>query len=258
MYRIHIVLILLALTINQSNSFKLQTRILNGIDSFRGQFPFFAHLYIYSAENIEKCGGSLISSEWLLTAAHCLENFEYVDVSLGFLHHGAYWRRDRLEFYVTKRDVHLHPDYHTDSIFHDIALIHLPEPVIFSSIIQPIKLSNVALPQEADVIVIGNSVRENAFIQYAPMTTCSKDECLQTYPMLENSKSIFCAKNLEDRSIVLGDSGSPVIRQDDGSLVAISSFILDGYRKGKPQGFTTIFGYRKWINRIVGFNLTEN
>lgn len=254
MRRIHIVFVLFGLITGHSNSFKLQTRILNGISSSRGQFPFFAHLFIVSADDVEKCGGSLITAEWIITAAHCLEDFEYVDVSLGFLHNGPYWRKDRLEFYITKSDVHLHPDYRSDSIFHDIALVHLPEPATFSPTIQPIKLSNVVLPEVADVIVIGNSAIENSAVQYTPMTTCSSEECLQIFPMLENSKSIFCARNSDGRSIASGDSGSPVLK-DDGTLVAISSFIRDDYKNNTPQGFTKVFAYHKWINRVVGYNL---
>lgn len=260
MKKIKSFLTVLALLSGYSESYKIKSRIINGISSDRGQFPFFAQFYISHEDEIEKCGGCLISDRWLLTAAHCLENFDYIDVSLGYLHHGAYWQRDRLEFYITKESVHLHPGYDSDSISHDIALVHLPEPVEFSQTIRSIKLSNVELSERTDVIVIGNGVTQSAgssYINFAPMITCTDEERVQTFPILKNSTNVFCAKNADDRSIVIGDSGSPVILRDDNSLVAISSFIQSDFDTSVPQAFTNIFQYREWINDVVGYNLAN-
>jgi secreted trypsin-like serine protease len=43
-------------------------RITNGIVAAPGQFPWQVALII---DNMYFCGGSLISSKWILTAAHC-------------------------------------------------------------------------------------------------------------------------------------------------------------------------------------------
>jgi secreted trypsin-like serine protease len=43
-------------------------RITNGNTAARAQFPWQAALII---DNQWFCGGSLISSQWVLTAAHC-------------------------------------------------------------------------------------------------------------------------------------------------------------------------------------------
>jgi secreted trypsin-like serine protease len=43
-------------------------RIVGGMDAIRAQYPWQVAIVIDSAYF---CGGSLISSEWVLTAAHC-------------------------------------------------------------------------------------------------------------------------------------------------------------------------------------------
>jgi secreted trypsin-like serine protease len=43
-------------------------RITNGIVASRGQFPWQVGLTI---DNTWFCGGSVISNDWVLTAAHC-------------------------------------------------------------------------------------------------------------------------------------------------------------------------------------------
>lgn len=49
-------------------------RILGGLEAEPGQFPWQVLLVIqYYEWGILGCGGSLISDQWVITAAHCVD-----------------------------------------------------------------------------------------------------------------------------------------------------------------------------------------
>lgn len=49
-----------------------ETRISKGKDAKLGQFPYQVLLHLKNSEGKTfRCGGSIISPNWILTAAHC-------------------------------------------------------------------------------------------------------------------------------------------------------------------------------------------
>lgn len=64
-------------------AFDLQPRIINGDPARTGQFPYFASFVITRQRFLMDCGATLISNEWLLTAAHCLDKADSLVARLG-------------------------------------------------------------------------------------------------------------------------------------------------------------------------------
>ena len=48
--------------------------IYDGKNAYRGQFPWLGKIEVFFTSSSLTCGATLISDQWIVTAAHCLEN----------------------------------------------------------------------------------------------------------------------------------------------------------------------------------------
>uniref|UniRef100_A0A182P8Z8 Peptidase S1 domain-containing protein n=1 Tax=Anopheles epiroticus TaxID=199890 RepID=A0A182P8Z8_9DIPT len=112
--------------------------IAGGQQADYGEFPHQAVLGYWKVDNPIQykfhCGGTLISEQHVLTAAHCVSPVQPVVVRLG-----EYDIRtpsdDELELWVER--VLEHPKYATRRPYYDIALIRLERPVQLTKLIRP-------------------------------------------------------------------------------------------------------------------------
>ena len=59
------------------------TRITGGSESPPHKYPWMASLFMKQGANTYFCGGTLLTNEWILTAGHCVDGFDGIDVFLG-------------------------------------------------------------------------------------------------------------------------------------------------------------------------------
>lgn len=207
-----------------TNTLRIKPRIVNGFSSEAGQFPFFVFIGLVmndtesgipeSELSVRSCGGSILNEQWILTAAHCLVDVHKMAIYFGSSKLEDSNEKTRIIIVVDPKNVYLHPQFYRPSLYNDIALIRLDEPITFSEFIQPIKLADNSETDLIDsrVIAIGNGYMSETdeiapILQWAPLTVISLNACRQIFPFVGSRTSVFCAGNLDEKSVCRGDSG---------------------------------------------------
>jgi secreted trypsin-like serine protease len=120
-------------------------KIVGGVPAAKGAYPFQVALFTTAnGKNGMMCGGSLITTKWVLTAAHCITKIaendapypaSMINVFAGGL---AFGEGD----HIRAAKVIIHPKYTSRGLIaNDIALIELERPVNESSGAKPITLA---------------------------------------------------------------------------------------------------------------------
>ncbi len=118
------------------------TRIVGGETASAATWSWAVSLNI---ANTYLCGGSIISSSWVITAAHCVNG---VKASTITVYAGSNLRWSGTQSRVASQVI-VHPDYNTDTYVNDIALLKLATPLIMTD---PF-VSQICLPSVSSTVL---------------------------------------------------------------------------------------------------------
>ncbi|XP_037951660.1 serine protease snake-like isoform X2 [Teleopsis dalmanni] len=238
--------------------------ILSGSKTEHMEFPYMAALGWKSNVNNStdyKCGGVLISAQFVLSAAHCTD-FNGDEPSIVVLG-GVNLSEDNYTEYKIV-EVISHPLYDPEFSYNDIALLKIEKEKSFR---YPIAcLSSSAIDVETVTVIGYGNTRfagnQSSHLLKANLSIISNKDCQHFYIDEDNlPKGIvdqqICAKDPENkRDACQGDSGGPLIAKVKGRIrirpYAIGLASVGHGCGGQPPGvYIRLSEYFDWIESIV-------
>ncbi|XP_030043997.1 serine protease 55-like [Microcaecilia unicolor] len=236
---------------NTSRSF-YQSRIVGGSEALPGEWPWTVSIQdLYT----HICGGSILNTWWILTAAHCFPGYStyYMRVEVGVT---SIHQRKEL---IRVKTAFSYPLFNFDDFGYDIGLLLLMEPIQFNVLKRPICLPPAGELEYDDwksCYAVGwgtvdyNSYKAETKLRKAPVFLIKFKTCKDWYEHL--SWNMLCAGHEEGGpSTCKGDSGGPLVCNyvKDGLWyeVGIASWSFGCGEKRQPGVYTLVSKYLNWI-----------
>ncbi|XP_069831575.1 coagulation factor IX-like [Dendropsophus ebraccatus] len=242
----------------QSEDISENDRIVGGMRCELGQCPW--QVNIRTSRGVDFCGGSLISQRWVVSAAHCFEGIDPHHVTIGDYDK---YQRDQDEQKIAVLKVFSYPYYLGEHYDHDIALLYLRSPAIFSDYTRPICLPSPGLgrllTQEGEIGQVSGwgatryKGRGSRFLLKVRLPIVSQDTCMASTEFVLTG-NMFCAGyNIEAKDSCKGDSGGPfaVLYRNTWYLVGVVSWGEECAQEGKYGVYTRVSNYISWIKDTI-------
>uniref|UniRef100_A0A4W3GVC7 Neurotrypsin n=1 Tax=Callorhinchus milii TaxID=7868 RepID=A0A4W3GVC7_CALMI len=246
-----------------------QKRIIGGKNSLRGGWPWQAAIRLRASHRDGRllCGATLISSCWVLTAAHCFKRYgnntkNYV-VRLGDYHTLV---PEEYEEDVEVKSIIIHKDYKPDANDYDIALVKLEGQLNrcakFNAHVLPACLPHRrerAKKVASNCYITGWGDTGRAYsktLQQAAIPLLPKRLCEDRYKNRFTGR-MLCAGNLLDHKRVdscQGDSGGPLMCERPGGHWVVFGVTSWGHGcgvKDTPGVYTRVSAFVPWIKRVT-------
>uniref|UniRef100_A0A8C8SC69 Peptidase S1 domain-containing protein n=1 Tax=Pelusios castaneus TaxID=367368 RepID=A0A8C8SC69_9SAUR len=246
---------------------KISGRIVGGGDAPRSRWPWQVSIQLNGHHH---CGGSLISSQWVVSAAHCFDFSSLVSsyrVNLGE-YQLSYPSPCRVSSLVSQ--IIIHPHYNGTRSAADIALMQLTDPVQYIDDIRPICWpgSSDSFPDNLTCWVTGSSTLippplpvslpppktlQEVQVQLIDTAACNALYNIDPDPKIGRDPvkpNMICAGDAKGhKDSCKGDSGGPLTCDSNGTwfLLGIVSWGDGCGQPNRPGVYIRTVPYGEWI-----------
>ncbi|XP_037675272.1 kallikrein-1 [Choloepus didactylus] len=218
----------------------IQSRIVGGWECKEHSQPWQVAVYHFTRF---QCGGVLVHPQWVLTAAHCVND----NYQLWLGRHNLFEEESTAQFVLVSKSFP-HPQFNMsllqnhsrlpgEDYSHDLMLLRLQEPAKITEAVQVLDLPSTEPELGSTCITSGwGSIQPEHFtypdeLQCVDLELLPNDKCAKSHPQ-KVTEFMLCAGHLAGgKDTCVGDSGGPLIC--DGVLQGITSW--GHYPCGSPQ-----------------------
>ncbi|KAG7379734.1 hypothetical protein PHYPSEUDO_008228 [Phytophthora pseudosyringae] len=224
-----------------------EDRIYGGSEADASKYPYIVSLRQDEAGGSTYCGGTLIASQYVVTAAHCVKTDEgTIYASIGSAFGSGSGDGQQIKVIEGFR----HPMYNKSEHLYDVGVLKLEQEVSTDTI-------NLCAADGSDnevgtvATVRGWGLTENGsqslVLEEVNVEIVSNAECNKEYSD-RITEGMMCAGQGDGRDTCNGDSGGPLIEND--VLIGIVSW---GGKCGVNAGVYTRISYvLDYVNDVVG------
>ncbi|XP_034179162.1 trypsin-like serine protease domain-containing protein masquerade isoform X1 [Osmia lignaria lignaria] len=253
----------------QARNLNRGARVVGGEDADANEWCW--QVALINSLNQYLCGGALIGTQWVLTAAHCVTNIVrsgdaiYVrvgdhDLTRKYGSPGAQTLRVATTY--------IHHNHNSQTLDNDIALLKLHGQAELKD-----GVCLVCLPARGVSHTAGKRCTVTGYgymgeagpiplrVREAEIPIVSDAECIRkvnavTEKIFILPASSFCAGGEQGNDACQGDGGGPLVCQDDGfyELAGLVSWGFGCGRLDVPGVYVKVSAFIGWINQIISVN----
>ncbi|XP_036446363.1 transmembrane protease serine 9-like [Colossoma macropomum] len=242
----------------------LNTKIVGGQDASPGSWPWQVSLQVSGSHF---CGGSLINSNWVLTAAHCFASITAPQATV-YLGDQSLSTQGSNPNVVTRSVLQAikHPSYSSSTNDNDLALLQLNSSVTFTPYITPVCLAAAGSTFFNGTLTwvtgwgntaSGVSLASPKTLQEVQVPVVGNRKCNCLYGDGTITDNMMCAGLLAGgKDSCQGDSGGPLVSKQGGVWVqaGIVSFGYSCALPNYPGVYTRVSQYQDWVNQQITSN----
>jgi len=234
------------------------SRVVGGDNAKKGAWPW----QILMLKNGRAgCGGSLISNQWVVTAAHCVAR----DVNYPSRFKVRVGEHDRNKKEGTEEDIQVerviaHEGWNPRTLDYDIALFKLSKPVKFNKWVKPVCLPKAELKPGTECYITGwGKIKHpggmHYYLQQAKMPIVDSKVCeaknKKVIPLPITSRMVCAGEGgVNPISGCHGDSGGPFVCNNNGKW-ELHGDVSHGSPRCKSTETYTVFArttfFKNWI-----------
>ncbi|OXA44723.1 trypsin-2 [Folsomia candida] len=235
--------------------------IVGGVEADRSEFPFIVDMRYGRTNSMHWCGGSIVTPEWVVSAAHCMQQAGGAAVySVVAGEHNLTFGEgsEQLRQVVAIID---HPGYGRPLRFsNDITLLKVDPPFVFNEFVQPVVIPQLNFVPTAVATVAGWGDLQSGgpapdVLMKVDVPFVAEPSCQTSYPG-SISDSMVCYGE-EGKDSCQADSGGPLMCGADKALCGIVSWGRGCAQAGYPGVYTETSFFAEWIRSTIAQPLLQ-